>query len=86
MQLRGAASGKQWKTRRRTQARTDFGRMLANGTIRRGEELKTWYVQWVRGEEEINQRLKAGWTFAQETNCHHNIYAVLMRAPEGWSP
>ena len=36
MQLRGAASGKQWKTRRRTQARTDFGRMLANGTIVEG--------------------------------------------------
>ena len=30
------AGQKAWKTRRRTQARTDFGRMLANGTIVEG--------------------------------------------------
>lgn len=46
----------------------------------------TWYVQWVRGEAEITARLAAGWTFAQSRLCPHNLYAVLMRAPEGWEP
>lgn len=86
MSLRGALKNKQWKQRRRAQARTDMGAMLAAGTISRAEPLPTWWVQWVRGEDEINARLASGWTFAQSVTCHHNLYAVLMRAPEGWSP
>jgi hypothetical protein len=46
----------------------------------------TWYVQWFRDPDEIARRVKAGWTLAQSTTCHHNVYAVLLRAPEGWEP
>lgn len=46
----------------------------------------TWYVQWVRGEAEIAKRLSEGWTFAQARLCAHNLYAVLMQAPDGWEP
>ena len=45
-----------------------------------------WYLQWIRGESEIRKRLAEGWTFVQSRPCHHNTYAVLMQAPEGWKP
>lgn len=45
----------------------------------------SYYVQWCRGDE-IEQRIALGWSIAQHKPCHHNEYALLMRAPEGWEP
>ena len=48
-------------------------------------EVGAYYVQWCRGDE-IERRIADGWTVAQHQPCHHNEYALLMRAPEGWTP
>lgn len=47
---------------------------------------KTYYVRWVSHKEDFDQLHSAGWRCAQSMRCHHNEYAVLMRAPEGWEP
>jgi hypothetical protein len=48
----------------------------------------TFYLQWFTRRDEIERRLRDGWTIAYNhfQPCHHNEYAILMRAPEGWEP
>lgn len=45
-----------------------------------------YYVQWVRDAIQARALIGQGWRIAQVQPCHHNRYALLMRAPEGWTP
>jgi hypothetical protein len=44
----------------------------------------SYYVQWVK-HSDVERRCAEGWHVAGGL-CRHNMYAVLMRAPEGWEP
>lgn len=76
----GSAQAARKVPARKKKARVDHGVIDAPS----GEKIS--YVQWMRDPIQIRHRMRDGWSIGQSEPCHHNRYALLMVAPEGWAP